>query len=51
MQEACVDRSTFILLHEVDVYRIKSVSTCGPAGAFLSYVVIGLFVLAMMIIL
>jgi hypothetical protein len=40
---------TFILLHEVDVYRIKAVSTGGPASALLSYIVLGVFVYAMTI--
>ena len=40
---------TFILLHEVDVYRMKSVSMCGLASALLSYCVVGIFVYAMMI--
>ena len=51
MQESCVNRAHSPLLHEVDVYRIKAVSTGGPASALLSYVVLGVFVYAMTIIL
>ena len=42
---------TFILLHEVDVYRVnlKAVSTGGPASALLSYCVLGVFVYGVVI--
>ena len=47
MQESCVDRAHF---HVVKLtYRIKAVSTGGPASALLSYCVLGIFVYGVVI--
>jgi amino acid permease len=37
--------------YEVDIYCVKAVSMGGPANALLSYIVLGIFIYAMMIIL
>ena len=46
MQESCVDLAHF---QNVNVYRIKAVSTGGPASALLSYFVLGIFVYGVVI--